>query len=80
MGAPISLRLDDEVREELDAAARAQGVGLATLLRDIATQAARELRRARIRAASEKVAAHLATSPEGQAFYAAWGTPNAHGG
>jgi hypothetical protein len=46
MGVPISIRLDDDVRSELEAQARARGVGLATLLRDLATEAAREGRRA----------------------------------
>ncbi|WP_158741967.1 CopG family transcriptional regulator [Acidisphaera sp. L21] len=80
MGVPISIRLDDETREELEAQARSQGVGLATLLRDMATRAAREARRARIRAASETVGATLAGSAEGRAFYEDWGTPRADAG
>jgi hypothetical protein len=77
MSAPISIRLDDDVRNELEAQARARGIGLATLLRDLATEAAREARRARIRQASAAVGAHVATSAEGQAFYEDWGTPRA---
>ena len=77
MSAPISIRLDDDVRNELEAQARARGIGLATLLRDLATEAAREARRARIRQASAAVGAHVATSAEGQAFYEEWGTPRA---
>jgi GNAT superfamily N-acetyltransferase len=77
MSAPISIRLDDDVRNELEAQARARGIGLATLLRDLATEAAREARRARIRHASAAVGAHVATSAEGQAFYEEWGTPRA---
>lgn len=80
MGVPISIRLDDDVRDELEAQARARGVGLATLLRDLATAAAREARRARIREASERVGSHVAGSPEGQAFYEAWGTPHVDAG
>jgi hypothetical protein len=75
MGVPISIRLDDDVRHELEGQARAHGVGLATLLRDLATQAAREARRARIREASGRVGAHIAASPGGKAFYEDWGTP-----
>ena len=52
MGVPISIRLDDEVRAELEAQAQSRGIGLATLLRDLATEAARATRRARIRQAS----------------------------
>lgn len=75
MGMPISIRLDDDVRSELEAQARARGVGLATLLRDLATEAARTARRGRIRQASAAVGAHVAAVPEGRAFYADWGTP-----
>ena len=38
MAAPISVRLDDKAREELEAHARARNIGLSTLLRDIATE------------------------------------------
>ncbi len=75
MGVPISIRLDDDVREELEAQARAHGTGLATLLRDLLTQAARDIRRARIREASAAIGAHVATSAEAKAFYEEWGTP-----
>jgi GNAT superfamily N-acetyltransferase len=77
VGVPISIRLDDDVRDELEAQARSRGIGLATLLRDLATEAARAARRARIRQASAAIGAHVATSAEGQAFYEEWGTPRA---
>ena len=76
MGAPISIRLDDDVRVELEAQASSKGVGLATLLRELATQAAREGRRARIRAESKQVAAYVAATPDAQRFYDDWGMPN----
>ena len=41
MSAPVSIRLDDEVRETLEAEARSRNIGLATLLRQIAAEAAR---------------------------------------
>jgi GNAT superfamily N-acetyltransferase len=75
MGVPISIRLDDTVRDELEAEARAKGIGLATLLRDLATDAAKAARHARIRRASEAVGAHVAASPEARDFYRSWGTP-----
>ncbi len=75
MGAPISIRLDDDVRDELEAQARRDGVGLSAPLREVATRAARDVRRARIRAASEHVAAHVAGSAEGRTFHEDWGTP-----
>ena len=80
MGVPISIRLDDDVRVELEAQARARGIGLATLLRDLATGLARDARRARIREASASIGVHVASSAEGRAFYAEWGTPGADAG
>jgi len=80
MGVPISIRLDDDVREELEAQARSRGVGLATLLRDLATEAAREARRRRVHAASAKIGQHVKTSAEGRAFYEEWGTPRTDAG
>jgi hypothetical protein len=80
MGVPISIRLDDDVRDELEAQARARGIGLATFVRDLATQAARNARRERIRQASEKVANHVAGSAAGRVFYQDWGTPSLDAG
>jgi len=80
MGAPISIRLDDDIRTELEIQAQAQGIGLATLLRDLATAAAREARRSRIHQASERVGSHIAASSEGKTFYEEWGTPQANVG
>lgn len=76
MGVPISIRLDDEVRDELEAQARVRGVGLATLLRDLATRAARDARRVRIREESKRVADYVASSDGARGFYEDWGTPN----
>lgn len=80
MAVPISIRLDDDVRQELEAQARSRGVGLATLLRDLATEAARRARRSRIHEASAAVGTKLATSPEGRAFYEGWGTSHTDAG
>jgi predicted transcriptional regulator len=80
MGVPISIRLDDDVRDELEAQARARGVGLATLLRGLATAAARDAKRERIRQASATVGRHAAQSEAGQRFYADWGAPNTNAG
>jgi hypothetical protein len=77
MGVPVSVRLEDDVREELEAQARSRGIGLATLLRDLATEAARQARRGRIRDASAAVGRNVATSAQGQALYEEWGTPRA---
>jgi hypothetical protein len=79
MAAPISIRLDDTVRESLEIEARARNIGLATLLREIATEAARQARRKRIREQSEAVGRYVASSREAAEFYEDWGTPTAEG-
>jgi hypothetical protein len=63
-GVPISIRLDDDVRDELEVQAHSQGIGLETLLRDLATRGVREAARKRIQEASETVAHHVAGSAE----------------
>jgi hypothetical protein len=80
MGVPISIRLDDDVREELEAQAQSRGIGLATLLRDVATRAARDARKARIRQASEAIGDRVASSPDARAFYDEVGTPTPDAG
>jgi hypothetical protein len=49
------------------------------LLRQLATDAARDVRRKRMRAASEAVARHIAESPDAKAFTESWGAPDWHG-
>lgn len=75
MSAPISIRLDPNVREILETEAKAQGLGLASYLRQLAAAAARDVRRARIRAESAAVARHVAANPDARAFMEDWGTP-----
>lgn len=79
MGHPVSIRLDDDTQTTLEDAAKARGIGLATYLRELAANEARRVRRERIRAQSRAVGAYVASLPEGQAFYAEWGTPTADG-
>jgi hypothetical protein len=76
MSAPISIRLDDDVRATLEAEAKERGIGLATYLRQVAANAAREVRRKRIRAQSEAVGRYIAENPEAREFSEFWGTPN----
>lgn len=80
MRSPISVRLDDDTRKVLEAAARERGIGLSTYLREIAEREARKIRKERMRAESRTVAEYAAASPEARAFYADWGTPAAEGG
>jgi hypothetical protein len=75
MGLPVSIRLADDVRQELEQQAQERNIGLSTLLRELATEAAAASRRARIRRASAAVAAYVAGSSEAQEFYEAVGTP-----
>jgi len=79
MTAPISVRLDDSVREELEAQARARNIGLSTLLREIAAEAARQAKRKRIREQTEAVGKYVATHPEAKEFCEFWGTPRQEG-
>ena len=74
---PISVRLDDAVRAELERAAQEKGKPLASLVREALTGLAPEIRRARIRKASAAVATHVVGDPKAQAFLADWGTPTA---
>jgi GNAT superfamily N-acetyltransferase len=80
MGSPISIRLDDDIKETLEAEARARGTGLSSYLRQIATEAALRLRRERVRAQSRAVGEYAAANPEAAAFYREWGTPRSEQG
>ncbi|HWB50601.1 MAG TPA: hypothetical protein VG651_15940 [Stellaceae bacterium] len=77
MSSPVSVRLDETTRELLEAEARERNIGLSTLLREIFTQAAKEARRRRIRQQMQKVADHIASSPEAAECMREWGTPRA---
>ncbi len=79
MGHPVSVRLDEEIQATLEEAAKARGIGLSTYLRELAVGEAKRVRRERIRVQSRAVGTYLASSPEGRAFYAEWGTPSAEG-
>ena len=77
MSSPVSVRLDDTTRELLEREARERNIGLSALLREIATEAAKDVRRQRIRQQMQKVADHIKSSPEAQEFFEFWGTPRA---
>jgi hypothetical protein len=79
MSAPISIRLDDDVRATLEAEAKDRGIGLATYLRQVAANAAREVRRKRIREQSEAVGRYIAENPEAREFSEFWGKPSWEG-
>jgi hypothetical protein len=75
MASPVSVRLDDDVRETLETEARARHIGLSTYLRQIAIETAARLRRERIRAQSRAVGQYVASAADAAAFYDDWGTP-----
>lgn len=75
MGAPISVRLDDDVRATLEDEAKAHGLGLGTLLRQLAEDAARRIQRERIRAESEAVGRYVAEHADARAFVHTLGRP-----
>jgi hypothetical protein len=73
MNAPLSIRLDDDVRATLAAEAEQRGIGLTSYLRQLAVDEAARLRRERIRAGSEAVARHIAASADAREFCEDWG-------
>jgi hypothetical protein len=72
MPAPVFVRLDDEVRATLEADARQHGVGLATYLRNLATDRANLVKKANIRAESQRVAEFNRDYPNAQEFHDFW--------
>ncbi|HEV7367792.1 hypothetical protein [Arenibaculum sp.] len=69
----ISVRLDDQVRSTLEEVAGQRGISLSAYLLELAVGEARRIRRGRIRAQSDAVAAYVASCPEARAFYEEWG-------
>jgi hypothetical protein len=63
----------------LEAEADARGVTLDALLSELITEAARQLRRKRIREQAEAVGRYVESNPESKEFYEFWGTPRAEG-
>jgi hypothetical protein len=75
MSAPISLRLDDAIRESLEIEAKERQIGLSALLREMITECAKEAKRQRIRKQTAALADRIASSPEAREFFEFWGTP-----
>src|SRR5215207_8554855 len=75
MSKTLTIRLDDEDRAVLEAAARRQGKGLSAFVRELAEAEARHVRRAEIRADGDKVMAHLAQNPGARRELQEPGTP-----
>jgi hypothetical protein len=77
MTAPISVRLDDDVRKTLEQEARIRRLGLSAYLRQVASEEAKRVRRMRIRRQSEAVGTYVASSAEAREFYDDWGVARA---
>ena len=60
----LTIRLDPKDRSTLQEIARARGLGISALVRELAEAEARRARHAAIRAESERIAEYLATHPE----------------
>lgn len=75
MTAPISVRLDEDVRHILEVEAQAQDRPLSTLLRELAAEAAAKFRRARIRAESEAVGRFVASHEDAKLLVESLGRP-----
>lgn len=75
MADTLTIRLDAEDRAALEAAARRQGKGLSTFVREIAEAEARRVRREAIRADGDRVVAHLAEHREARSELDELGTP-----
>ncbi|WP_230975822.1 BrnA antitoxin family protein [Acetobacter garciniae] len=76
MAGPVSIRLDEHLRRDLEEEATARGVPLASLIRDILATAVRDARRQRIRESSARVAAYIATSAPARAMLTETGGPH----
>ena len=75
MANPISIRLDDDVREILEEDAAEQHVGLGTYLRQLASAHAKALWKTRVRAESKRIGELYAVDPKAREFYDELGTP-----
>jgi uncharacterized protein (DUF1778 family) len=64
MAETLTIRLKEDDRTVLEVAAREQGKGLSTLVREIAEAEARRIRREAVQAEGRRVVAWLAEHPE----------------
>jgi uncharacterized protein (DUF1778 family) len=75
MAQTLTIRLEEDDRQTLEAAARSQGKGLSTFVRDLAEAEALRLRRKAIRDGGEAVVSYLAGHAPAQAELETYGTP-----
>ncbi|MDH2910201.1 MAG: ribbon-helix-helix protein, CopG family [Candidatus Eremiobacteraeota bacterium] len=75
MADTLTIRLDPKDRETLQELARARGLGISALVRDLAEAEARRVRHAAIRAEGERIAEYLAKHPEAREELESYGVP-----
>lgn len=75
MAQTLTIRLGDEDRAALAAAARERGEGLSSYVRDVAEQEAARLRREAVRAEGQRVVTHLAQDARARRELDELGTP-----
>lgn len=75
MAKTVTIRLEERDRAVLEAAARRNGTGLSSFIRDLADAEARRLTREAIRADGERVVSYLKQHPSSQAELETYGTP-----
>ncbi|MFT8953410.1 MAG: hypothetical protein ABF979_14200 [Gluconobacter sp.] len=79
MAGPLSIRLDDRLRRDLEQEASFQGIPLSNLVRDILSAGARAAKRQRIHQDSARVAHYAAETPERQALFEETGGAHSNG-
>ncbi|MEZ7137946.1 hypothetical protein [Komagataeibacter sp. SM21] len=79
MTSPLSIRLDDRLRDDLEREANARGVPLSRLVRELLEEGVSLARRERIRADGASVAAYAAGAPEARALFDGAGGGQGHG-
>jgi len=75
MSSTLSIRLSDEARETLEAAAAQHGAGVSSYVRDLAEAEAHRLQREEIRAQGERFMELVNADPELAADIESLGTP-----
>ncbi|MFT8956702.1 MAG: hypothetical protein ABF917_03325 [Gluconobacter oxydans] len=69
MAFPLSVRLDERLRIDLEQEATARGIPLSQLIYDLLETGAKSARRDRIRRDSARVAYYVAATPSALAFF-----------
>ncbi|RCL05623.1 hypothetical protein BJI49_10130 [Acetobacter pasteurianus] len=69
MASPLSIRIDERLRLNLEQEAAASGIPLSQLVRDLLETGAKRARRDRIRRDSARVARYVAATPSAQELF-----------